>query len=336
MAKNSKNNMSAYQQEIDSYINLQKTSPKHEKPETDVFLSGLSKEARSGAYDFLDFAVIASIVLILGISFLVIKRDSDTVAPKITVQKIISGEYLRDVSKYYSESLPLKSELAMLGNFFDGFEAVDFGFGKKDSYTPTPPASTSASTSATTTVSETTATVTSSEIPTETEIPETFIMYATASVNVRIGEGPEFPIIGYLSRGDEVEVVENLPSGWSKILYRGDEAYVSTEYLSDEPASTQAPVWTTADTEPTEEETSLPEDTSSDISEDTSDSSQDETEVSEDTTVSQTEQTTTTTTVQIITRPTTTESAIPAVTEPPVPFESEQPIITESQQALED
>ncbi|MEZ7893500.1 MAG: SH3 domain-containing protein [Candidatus Wallbacteria bacterium] len=51
------------------------------------------------------------------------------------------------------------------------------------------------------------------------------------SLNVRSGPGTNYPIIGGLSSGDNVTIIENV-NGWYKIKYNGGTAYVSDNYIS--------------------------------------------------------------------------------------------------------
>ena len=56
-------------------------------------------------------------------------------------------------------------------------------------------------------------------------------MYVTCrTLNVRAGAGTNFEILGTLSRGTEVEILDVL-NGWYKIEYLGGEAYVSAAYI---------------------------------------------------------------------------------------------------------
>ena len=50
------------------------------------------------------------------------------------------------------------------------------------------------------------------------------------TLNVRAGAGTNFEILGTLSRGTEVEILDVL-NGWYKIEYLGGEAYVSAAYI---------------------------------------------------------------------------------------------------------
>ena len=55
--------------------------------------------------------------------------------------------------------------------------------------------------------------------------------YATASVNIRSGPGTNFQVLGQLSRGQAVEVVE-CASRWCQIEVRGRTGYVSRSYIA--------------------------------------------------------------------------------------------------------
>ena len=73
--------------------------------------------------------------------------------------------------------------------------------------------------------------------------------YVTAtSLNVRKGPGADREIVGSLYSGDVVEVLV-IEDGWCRILYEGQEAYVSADYISDKaPTTTTTEVTTTTTT----------------------------------------------------------------------------------------
>ncbi|SCH07312.1 SH3 domain-containing protein [Romboutsia sp. 1001713B170207_170306_H8] len=66
---------------------------------------------------------------------------------------------------------------------------------------------------------------------TDNEIITTKIVN-TDSLNVRSGPSTSYSKLGTLSKGSKVEVISE-SNGWSKIVYNGKEAYVSSTYLSD-------------------------------------------------------------------------------------------------------
>lgn len=77
------------------------------------------------------------------------------------------------------------------------------------------------------------------EVTEETTVPpvvievEEKIMYSMVALNVRSGAGIEFDTIGYFNVNDEVKVLAVCDGAWSRIEYQGQEAYVSSKYLSD-------------------------------------------------------------------------------------------------------
>ena len=72
--------------------------------------------------------------------------------------------------------------------------------------------------------------------------------YVTAtSLNVRKGPGADREIVGSLYSGDVVEVLA-IEDGWCRILYEGQEAYVSADYISDKAPTTTTEVTTTTTT----------------------------------------------------------------------------------------
>ncbi len=85
------------------------------------------------------------------------------------------------------------------------------------------------------TVITTTEEVTTTEAPTtEEETTEKGkIFYATANVNVREKPNTDCRIVGKLSLGESIELIEHLDSGWSAVKYGGKEYYISTQYLSE-------------------------------------------------------------------------------------------------------
>lgn len=62
---------------------------------------------------------------------------------------------------------------------------------------------------------------------------------ATQDVNVRAGAGTTFELLGKIEEGATVEVTETKGT-WGKIEYKGEEAYVSTQYLKEEASPAEA------------------------------------------------------------------------------------------------
>ena len=74
------------------------------------------------------------------------------------------------------------------------------------------------------------------EVPTESPV-ETFVdvvetVYAISTVNVRSGPSTDDMIVGSLSYGESVQRTGIGNKGWSRVEYKGEEAYVYASYLS--------------------------------------------------------------------------------------------------------
>ncbi|MBD5521735.1 MAG: SH3 domain-containing protein [Lachnospiraceae bacterium] len=69
---------------------------------------------------------------------------------------------------------------------------------------------------------------------TVTSLEETKTMYATDSVNVRIGPSTDYDIIGGLKRGQEITVTGQADTLWYEVMYGEDKAFISDKYLQDE------------------------------------------------------------------------------------------------------
>lgn len=63
-----------------------------------------------------------------------------------------------------------------------------------------------------------------------TEVNET--VYATTAVNVRTGPGTSYDRITTLRFGEAVQRIGIGNNGWSKVIYKGEEAYIYSIYLS--------------------------------------------------------------------------------------------------------
>lgn len=77
------------------------------------------------------------------------------------------------------------------------------------------------------------------EVVTYKEVNET--VYVTKDVNVRKGPGTSFNKVGSLNKGDNVTRTGIGSNGWSKIIYNGKEAYVSSNYLTTEKVAKEEP-----------------------------------------------------------------------------------------------
>ena len=63
-----------------------------------------------------------------------------------------------------------------------------------------------------------------------TDVNET--VYAITSVNVRSGPDKSYSRLGMLSYGDNIQRIGIGDNGWSKVVYRGQTAYMYSEYLT--------------------------------------------------------------------------------------------------------
>lgn len=57
-------------------------------------------------------------------------------------------------------------------------------------------------------------------------------VYATVNVNVRAGAGANYAQLGWLTQGESIHRTAIGSNGWSKVEYKGQEAYVASPYLS--------------------------------------------------------------------------------------------------------
>lgn len=69
------------------------------------------------------------------------------------------------------------------------------------------------------------------EEPSETETVLVAVPNVSTSVNVRSGPGTEYNRLGSAYSNNEYEVLEILESGWTKLLYSDQEAYISNEFI---------------------------------------------------------------------------------------------------------
>ena len=57
-------------------------------------------------------------------------------------------------------------------------------------------------------------------------------VFAIAAVNVRNGPSTDYPVVGTLSFGHSVTRTGIGSNGWSRVIYNGEVAYISTSYLT--------------------------------------------------------------------------------------------------------
>lgn len=241
----------------------------------DRLLSDLSRESRADKYNFLGFILPFIIIVFISLSFAVINRGDieERLDVKPTASNLLSGRYFKNLTEVYEDTLPYSNEIKKLGGAL-GFvpkPAEDNPDEPDDTDNPNdtdePETTTSAEEvtepAATTTEPVTTTEPAASSEPTaeteetasEEEIGETFIMYANATLNVRLGPTTEDAVVGYFKINDPVEVIEIRGDGWAAVIYDGIKAYAYAEYLGEETVETT--VKTRA--ERTEAETEEPE-----------------------------------------------------------------------------
>ncbi len=220
----------------------------------DRLLNELSRESRADKYNFMGFAIPALLILIIGLSLTVISRGDieQQFNVKPSLATVINGEYFKNLNEVYERTVPFKDSAVKLCAALGLREALpeeepvpdEEPTLPKPNVTPEPEV-TSAAEPAKTTVSEeiepeaTTAPAeTEPPVTVQTGEPEpesyvTFTMYASATVNIRLGPSTEDAILGNYVQNDEVEVIAIRQDGWAEVLYGEIKAYVYAEYLSE-------------------------------------------------------------------------------------------------------
>ena len=240
--------------------------------DADSLLRGLSKETRISGYNLLNFAVLMFVIIALALSFAFLSRGDKP--PKLSAASLFNGDYTAELSEYYKDTLPLGRAFRTLGAYLGLGEMPEPEPPEPDdSFIPEPPPVTTAATTVTeppvtTAPPETTpppTTPTPETTTVMTEPPETHIMYASRTAEIRLLPDENSMIMGYFSRNDEVEVIETGDDGWASIWYNGLVAYVSSDDLAEKktrsrsttvtgPPETEPPVTTAETTAPPETE----------------------------------------------------------------------------------
>lgn len=90
-------------------------------------------------------------------------------------------------------------------------------------------------------------------------------VYAKTDVNIRKGPGTEYDKITYLPAGDSVRRIGIGSNGWSKVIFQGREAYISSSYLTNKkpsdniaPPATEPPATVAPTVTPTEPLATMP------------------------------------------------------------------------------
>lgn len=229
----------------------------------DSLLKNLSKETSAAGYNLLNLAVPALLMLFMALSFALLSREGTP--PKLSAKTLGDGSFGREMSAYYKDGLPFGSGIrtfgAAIGLGDAPTETEEEEYPDEDIIPEEPEATEPAVTEATVSQPEITTAPTAENLPTsapssETEEvvkPDTFRMYANATLDVRLAPDSDSMIMGYFDLNERVEVVEIGDDGWASIWYNNMIAYVSSELLGETKIRiTEA---TTEETEETTEET---------------------------------------------------------------------------------
>lgn len=238
----------------------------------DRLLNSLSRESSADKYNFLGFAIPAILILIIALSLTIISRGD--IEERLNVQPslktVINGEYFKNLNDVYEQTVTFKDGAmklcAAMGLCEAPVEPAEELVPDEEPAPPEPlvtsePAATQQTEPAVTTAPpETAPPVTVQTEETEPESYETFIMYATATVNIRLGPSTDDAILGNYVQNEEAEVIAIREDGWAEVLFDGIKAYAYAEYLSD----SKVEVTTTRRRSRTDATTAEPEDTTFD------------------------------------------------------------------------
>lgn len=212
----------------------------------DRLLNSLSRESSADKYNFLGFAIPALLILITALSLTIISRGDieERLNVKPSPKTIINGEYFKNLNEVYEQTVPFKDGAVKLCAALGLCEAPpaepdeepapnDNPTVPEPDATPEPEVTAPTQPPVTTAPPETTSPTTVQTEETEPESYETYIMYANATLNIRLGPSTEDAILGYFVQNDPIEVISIRSDGWAEILYNGIKAYAYSEYMSD-------------------------------------------------------------------------------------------------------
>ncbi len=212
--------------------------------EADHLLQDLGRESKADKFNFLSLALPLVIIVIASLSFGFVSRGDieEMFTLKFNSETVVDGSYFEQLDKIYNETLPFKEGIQKVGAWFGFIEAPKAPSQEvpdEEIILPEEPVVTepivttteATTTESTTTPPATTETPTTSE--TEVTIPETYTLYATGTVNIRLFPSSDSAIMGYFEAGATVDVIEIMPDGWAKIYYNGMVSYCFGEYLTD-------------------------------------------------------------------------------------------------------
>ncbi len=121
MDENKKNKLNMSYDEIikNASVHIENSEDK-KSAATDNALKSMGDDAKRGQFDFINVAVIGLVILILGLSFALLRDtgDPDSEAVKPTVMGLYDGSYTSYLSRSYENALPGKSILASVNGFF--------------------------------------------------------------------------------------------------------------------------------------------------------------------------------------------------------------------------
>ncbi|MCD7847438.1 MAG: SH3 domain-containing protein [Oscillospiraceae bacterium] len=238
--------------------------------DADELLTDLSQEQGADRYNFIGFTVPVLVLLFFAISFILINRSdfSEVFTVKLSTETVMDGSYLSNLTYAYNTTLPFGDGLSDVGELL-GFapkSESDEEPEEEEIEEPVEFEEPEVTEPVVTTVATTTEVITTATTEvTEEEVPDTYIMYAAGTVNIRLEPSNDAMMLGYFSVNAEVDVIEIREDGWAEIYYSGIRAYVYAEYLSDTKVvvttTTEATTEATTTEETTEATTTVPEET---------------------------------------------------------------------------
>ncbi|MCD7823196.1 MAG: SH3 domain-containing protein [Oscillospiraceae bacterium] len=239
--------------------------------DTDELLSDLSQEQGADRYNFLGFAIPVLVLLFFAISFILINRSdfSEVHTVKLSTSTVMDGSYLSSLTEAYNTTLPFGDGLSEMGELLGLAPKTDDEEEEEEPVEEEPAVEVEepvVTEPAVTTVVTTTEIITTATTEvTEEEIPDTYVMYASGTLNIRLEPSSEAMILGYFSINNEVNVIEIREDGWAEIYYSGIRAYVDADYLSEDKVvvttTTEATTEVTTTEATTEATTTVPEET---------------------------------------------------------------------------
>ncbi len=223
--------------------------------DADRLLQELSRESKADKFNFLSLALPLVLIVIAALSFAFVSRGDieEMFVYNFGFNTLADGSYTKQLDEIYNETLPFKDAIKRAGAWFgftEGEPEEPEGPDVEDLPETILPEVTEplvTTTEATTTTEEVTTTPpTTTETPTttttEATVPDTYLLYASATVNIRLEPSTDAMILGYFIANDEVNVIELQSDGWAKIYYSGMVAYCYGEYLSETTVETTARV----------------------------------------------------------------------------------------------